>query len=112
MADEIDELAALGSKPKGPRPKLDTQIRSSARVIAKVTDDKMMAGKYKRQQILLPPAQLQYIAGKAAELGMSQQAFYRWLIDYALAAVEQGERPEVTTRTVLGEAVKRHWTSE
>ena len=84
----------------------------SARDIALATDDRSMAGQYKRKQILIPPAQLDYIRDKALELGLSQAALFRWLIDYGLMAIDEGIHPEVEVVQVRGEARKYHWSSE
>ncbi len=83
----------------------------SARDIAVATGDKTMAGQYKRKQILIPPAQLEYIRRKARELQVSQAELFRWLIDYGLAALDSGIEPEVEVVAVRGEAKKSHWTS-
>ncbi len=85
---------------------------SSARDIAIATGDRSMAGQYKRKQILIPPGQLNYIRDKAVELGLSQAALFRWLIDYGLTAIEDGVLPEIETVEVRGEARKTHWTSQ
>ena len=83
----------------------------NARDIAVATGDKTMAGQYKRKQILIPPAQLEYIRRKARELQVSQAELFRWLIDYGLAALDSGIEPEVEVVAVRGEAKKSHWTS-
>jgi hypothetical protein len=85
---------------------------SDARDIALATGDKTMAGQYKRKQILIPPAQLEFIRRKARELGVSQAELFRWLIDYGLMALEQGVEPEIEVVEVRGEAAKSHWTSQ
>jgi len=84
----------------------------NARDIAVATGDKTMAGQYMRKQILVPPAQLQYIKRQAKELGVSQAELFRWLIDYGLAALDSGVKPEIEVVDVRGEAKKRHWTSQ
>ena len=83
-----------------------------ARDIAVATGDKTMAGQYKRKQILIPPAQLQYIKRKAKELGVSQAELFRWLIDYGLEALDGGVEMEIEVVDVRGEAKKSHWTSQ
>jgi hypothetical protein len=114
--DLTDDFAATLTPPAAAPPRgrraFDAAIETDARVIADVTDDKMMAGRYKRQQILLPPGQIEYIARLATDLGISKLELYRWIVDRALTAIEAGERPDVTVRTVVGETVKKHWTSE
>ena len=71
-----------------------------------------MAGQYKRKQILIPPAQLNYIRDKAKELGLSQAALFRWLIDYGLTAIDNGVKLKVVTIEVRGEAQMTHWSSQ
>ena len=71
-----------------------------------------MAGQYKRKQILIPPAQLNYVRDKARELGLSQAALFRWLIDYGLNALDNGVTPEVEIVEVRGEARLSHWSSQ
>jgi hypothetical protein len=84
----------------------------NARDVALATGDRAMAGQYKRKQILIPPAQLQYVKRKARELGVSQAELFRWLIDYGLAALDSGVKPEVQVVDVRGEAKKSHWSSQ
>ncbi len=86
--------------------------RVDARDIATATGDKTMAGQYKRKQILIPPAQLQYIQRKARELRISQAELFRWLIDHGLAALDSGVKPEVKVVDVRSETKKGHWTSQ
>lgn len=85
---------------------------ANARDIALATGDKTMAGQYKRKQILIPPAQLEYIRRKAKEIGVSQAELFRWLIDYGLLALDQGVKPDIEVVDVRGEARKSHWTSQ
>ena len=85
---------------------------TDARDIALATGDKTMAGQYKRKQILIPPAQLEYVRRKARELRLSQAELFRWLIDYGLMAMDQGIEPEIEVVDVRGEAQKSHWTSQ
>lgn len=99
-------------KPKQTRSKLFSQMDGhSARDIAVATGDRTMAGQYKRKQILIAPAQLDYVREKARELGLSQAALFRWLIDYGLSALDEGITPEVKIVAVRGEAKLSHWTS-
>ncbi|MEM7113579.1 MAG: hypothetical protein AAF614_14165 [Chloroflexota bacterium] len=111
----LDDLAPTSPRPskRGRKTFIDeSQNQPSARDIALATDDRSMAGQYKRKQILIPPAQLDYIRDKAQELGLSQAALFRWLIDYGLTAIDEGILPEVQVVQVRGEARKYHWTSE
>jgi len=85
---------------------------ADARDIAVAIGDKAMAGQYKRKQILIPPAQLEFIRRKARELRLSQAELFRWLIDYGLVALDQGIKPEIEVVDVRGEAQKSHWTSQ
>lgn len=84
----------------------------NARDVATVTGDKTMAGQYKRKQILISPAQLQYVQRKARELRISQAELFRWLIDYGLMALDDGVKPEVEVVDVRSETKKAHWTSQ
>jgi hypothetical protein len=84
---------------------------ADARDIAVATGDKTMAGQFKRKQILIPPAQLEYIRRKARELRLSQAELFRWLIDYGLMALDQDVEPEIEVVDVRGETLKSHWTS-
>lgn len=118
LVASLDDQAA--SRPKGAQSQsararsksFIEEIPVDARDIAVATGDKSMAGQYKRKQILIPPAQLQYIRRKARELGVSQAELFRWLIDYGLAALDSGIRPEIEVVDVRGEAKKSHWTSQ
>ncbi len=85
---------------------------ADARDIAVATGDKAMAGQYIRKQILIPPAQLEYIRRKAKELRLSQAELFRWLIDYGLVALDQGIKLEIEVVDVRSEAQKSHWTSQ
>jgi hypothetical protein len=101
------------AQPKSGRGKSFTAVPpADARDIALATGDKTMAGQYKRKQILIPPAQLEYIRGKAKDIGVSQAELFRWLIDYGLTALDQGVEPEIKIVDVRGEAKKSHWTSQ
>jgi hypothetical protein len=101
------------AQPKSGRGKSFTQVpAANARDIALATGDKTMAGQYKRKQILIPPAQLEHIRGKARDIGVSQAELFRWLIDYGLTALDQGVEPEIKIVDVRGEAKKSHWTSQ
>jgi len=100
-----------GQSPRG-RKSFQEAPPADARDIALATGDKSMAGQYKRKQILIPPAQLEYVRRKAKELGVSQAELFRWLIDYGLTALDEGIEPEVEVVDVRGEAKKTHWTSE
>jgi hypothetical protein len=120
--DLVDSLEdQIASRPKGVSGPTTAHARSksftaapppNARDIALATGDKAMAGQYKRKQILIPPAQLQYVKRKARELGVSQAELFRWLIDYGLAALDSGVKPEVQVVDVRGEAKKSHWSSQ
>ena len=118
LISSLDDLSPSRSSSKSPSRRgrktfvEEDQHRPSARDIALATDDRSMAGQYKRKQILIPPAQLNYIRDKAQELGLSQAALFRWLIDYGLTAIDEGIYPEVEVVQVRGEARKYHWTSE
>ncbi|HFC12361.1 MAG TPA: hypothetical protein ENJ56_05915, partial [Anaerolineae bacterium] len=67
----------------------------SAKDIAKATNDRSMAGQYKRKTISLPPGQVRYIKQIAQTERMGILETYRWLIDLAIRHYEEGERPEV-----------------
>ena len=118
LVDSLDDQAA--SRPKGAQSQsararskaFTTEPPVDARAIAIATGDKTMAGQYMRKQILIPPAQLQYVKRKARELGVSQAELFRWLIDYGLAALDSGVKPEVQVVDVRGEAKKVHWSSQ
>jgi hypothetical protein len=118
LVDSLDDQMAsqqktTQSQSTRPRSKLFTeQSPVNARDIALATGDKTMAGQYMRKQILIPPAQLQYIKRKAKELGVSQAELFRWLIDYGLAALDSGVELEIKVVDVRGEAKKSHWTSQ
>lgn len=111
-------LQSLGGGVERPKKKTFDELSGqvggvTSRQVAKVTGDKMMAGIYKRHQVLLPPAQISHVKQLAGKHGMSEQAFWRFLIDSSLAALEGGEiEPEVVEKVVRGEAVKRHWSSK
>jgi len=118
LVDSLDDQAA--SRSKGARSQ-SARVRSKsftaeppvdARAIAIATGDKTMAGQYMRKQILIPPAQLQYVKRKARELSVSQAELFRWLIDYGLEAMDSGVKPEVRVVDVRGEAKKVHWSSQ
>lgn len=111
LVSALDDLSE--QKPKQTRSKLFSQMGGhSARDIALATGDRTMAGQYKRKQILIAPAQLEYVREKARELGLSQAALFRWLIDYGLSALDEGVTPEVEIVQVRGEAKLSHWTSK
>lgn len=118
LVNSLDDQAVSRSKGAQSQPahtrrkSFIEEPRVDARNIAIATGDKTMAGQYKRKQILIPPAQLQYIKRKAKELGVSQAELFRWLIDYGLAALDDGVKPEIEVVDVRGEAKKRHWTSQ
>ena len=112
--DLVSGLDDLGSKQKKPSSKktFTEPPATSAQDIALATGDKSMAGQYKRKQILIPPAQLNYIRDKAKELGLSQAALFRWLIDYGLTAIDTGVKLKIVTIEVRGEARMTHWSSQ
>lgn len=119
LINSLDDLAPAPSRSRRTEPRRSRKSfteerhqQPTARDIALATDDRSMAGQYKRKQILIPPAQLDYIRDKAHELGLSQAALFRWLIDYGLTAIDEGILPEVEVVQVRGEARKYHWTSE
>ena len=116
LVSSLDDLANIkprSSKPTGVRRKSFTeQPAANARDIAIATDDRSMAGQYKRKQILIPPGQLAYVRQKAKEVGVSQAELFRWLIDYGLSALDSGVEPEVEVVDVRGETRKSHWTSQ
>ncbi len=102
-----------GRQPARARGKSFTELpTANARDIAVATGDKTMAGQYKRKQVLIPPAQLEYIRRKAREMRISQAELFRWLIDYGLTALDQGVVPEIEVVDVRGETQKSHWTSQ
>lgn len=116
LVSSLDDLANI--KPRSPKPtggrrkSFTEQPASNARDIAIATDDRSMAGQYKRKQILIPPGQLAYVRQKAKEVGVSQAELFRWLIDYGLSALDSGVEPEVEVVDVRGETRKSHWTSQ
>ena len=112
--DLVGSLDDLGSKQKKPSSKktFAEPPTPNAHDIALATGDKSMAGQYKRKQILIPPAQLNYIRDKAKELGLSQAALFRWLVDYGLTAIDNGVELKVVTIEVRGEAQMTHWSSQ
>ncbi|MCA9938206.1 MAG: hypothetical protein KC418_06165 [Anaerolineales bacterium] len=118
LVSSLDDLAA--SKPQGARSQpartrskaFTDEVQVDARDIALATGDKTMAGQYKRKQILIPPAQLEYIRRKARDLRISQAELFRWLIDYGLMALDQGVQPEIEIVDVRGETRKSHWSSK
>lgn len=117
VSDLEDRTAAQprGTRVQPPRGRGKTFIEPpqiDARDIAMATGDKTMAGQYKRKQILIPPAQLDYVQRKARELRLSQAELFRWLIDYGLMALDQGIVPEIEVVDVRGETQKSHWTSQ
>jgi hypothetical protein len=118
LVDSLDDQVVLrpkgaaGQPARGRSKSFTAEPPIDARDIAIATGDKTMAGQYKRKQILIPPAQLQYIKRKARELGVSQAELFRWLIDYSLAALDNGVTPEVQVVDVRGEAKKSHWSSQ
>ena len=109
--NELDQQAPQQSKPRSKRELFHDEQGLSHREIAIATGDKTMAGQYKRKQILIPPAQLDFVRDKARELGLSQAALFRWLVDYGLTALEEGVMPEVRVVEVRGEAKMSHWSS-
>ena len=116
LVSSLDDLSSAPPKKKkepssSKRKSFTQEPEVNARDIALAVDDRTMAGQYKRKQILIPPAQLDYIRQKAKELGLSQAALFRWLIDYGLTALDDGVVPEVEVVEVRGEAQKTHWTS-
>jgi hypothetical protein len=113
LVSGLDDLVSPGSGPSRSGKKSFTEEPpADPRDIAVATDDRSMAGNYKRKQILIPPGQLLYIKKKAKELGVSQAELFRWLIDYGLAALDSGIEPEVEVVDVRGETKKAHWTSK
>ncbi len=121
MAKFNDPLAKLRklSQDDPPKPKTPTRSRFetpldgvSSSEIAKATQEKSMAGQYKRKTISLPPGQVRYIKQIAMQEGMGVLETYRWLIDMAIRHYEEGERPEIERRTEKLTARKSHWSSQ
>lgn len=118
LVDSLDDQAvsrSKGAQSQSARSRSKTFTDTppvDARDVAIATGDKTRAGQYMRKQILIPPAQLQYIRRKAKELRVSQAELFRWLIDYGLAALDDGVEPEIEVVDVRGEAKKSHWTSQ
>lgn len=113
LVSGLDDRAPAAPRGARGRGKAFTEAPlANARDIALATGDKTMAGQYKRKQILIPPAQLEYIRRKAKEIGVSQAELFRWLIDYGLLALDQGVKPDIEVVDVRGEARKSHWTSQ
>ena len=106
-----ENIAPASQKPSSKKDTFSQQTQLTARDIAVATDDKMVVGNYKRKQILLPPNQIEHIAQRARALGMSQLALYRWMVDYALNALDEGIEPEIEVVQIRGEARKSHWSS-
>ena len=111
LVGSLDDLGAKQKKASSKKTFAETPT-PNAHDIALATGDKSMAGQYKRKQILIPPAQLNYIRDKAKELGLSQAALFRWLVDYGLTAIDNGVELKVVTIEVRGEAQKTHWSSQ
>jgi len=121
LLEEIEEAEAqtpppptkaVGKKAKG-KPMFDDGLGSvTAATAAKAMDSKSMAGKYKRQTVTLLPGQIELIKELAQKEGLSNLSFIRWLLDTALTAYENGERPEPGTVVVRGEARLKHWSSQ
>jgi hypothetical protein len=114
LISDLDDLLPAqgqGGSGRGRSKAFTEEPAPDARDIATAVGDKSMAGQYKRKQILLPPAQLQYIQRQARELRISQAELFRWLIDYGLAALDSGVKPEIEVVDVRSEARKKHWTS-
>ena len=111
LVSGLDDLSPKQKKPSSKKTFAELPA-TSAHDIALATGDKSMAGQYKRKQILIPPAQLNYVRDKAKELGLSQAALFRWLIDYGLTAIDNGVKLEVVTVEVRGEAQMTHWSSQ
>lgn len=100
-------------KQKSNRSRFETPLDSvTAGEIAKATQEKSMAGQYKRKTISLPPGQVRYIKQIAMQEGMGVLETYRWLIDMAIRHYEEGERPEIERRTEKLTARKSHWSSQ
>ncbi len=123
MAKFNDPLAKLRQlsqdDPPKPKPKppvggrFETPLDTvSAGDIAKATQEKSMAGQYKRKTISLPPGQVRYIKQIAAQEGMGVLETYRWLVDMAIRHYDAGERPEIVRRTEKLTARKSHWSSQ
>jgi hypothetical protein len=123
MSDEIDVFGKLGSaeipdeyKPKAQKKSKGSNFsspvdESNPAKAAKATASKMMAGKFKRFTMTIPPRQEEYIKAVAAKEGMSTLAFMRWLVDQGLGAYESGKKPKIQGRIVRGEAEMDHWSS-
>jgi hypothetical protein len=122
MAKFNDPLAKLRqlSKDDPPKPKqgasrsrFETPLDTVTSIeIAKATQEKSMAGQYKRKTISLPPGQVRYIKEIAAREGMGVLETYRWLVDMAIRHYDEGERPEIERRTEKLTARKSHWSSQ
>jgi hypothetical protein len=111
--DIFEKLDDDGDKRPKKKPGFDTGLGGlTSRQVAQATESKSMAGQYKRWTVTLPPGQIEVIKEAAEAEGMSTLAFVRWLIDAALAAYEDGERPKIVERVVRGEAEKSHWSSQ
>ena len=112
--DPVDALGkpkSRGQKQSGKR--FDSPAdRLSASQVAEVTQNKSRAGRYMRKTLTLPPEQIHYISELADQEQIGLLEFYRWLIDVGLQAYEEGARPEVESKTVRGEAKKKHRTSQ
>ena len=111
LVSDLNDLSPQQKKPSSKKTFAEPPA-TSAYDIALATGDKSMAGQYKRKQILIPPAQLNYIRDKAKELGLSQAALFRWLVDYGLTAIDNGVKLKVVTIEVRGEAQMTHWSSQ
>ena len=115
----LDKLKKIAEekKPLSTKPVDDNRFENplgdfSARDIAKATNDRSMAGQYKRKTISLPPEQVRFIKEIAQSERMGVLETYRWLIDIAIRHYEEGERPEVEAKTEKLTAKKTHWSSQ
>lgn len=108
-----EEEAAEPLKQRSGKGRFDLPFgQVTAKDVAKATQDRSMAGQYKRKTINLPPEQVKYIRQIAKQEGMGLLETYRWLIDLAIRHYETGEHPEIEGRTERLVARKTHWSSQ
>lgn len=93
--DELDEPI----RPKSKKPKPGSfsdptaNLRPGAAMQATVKKS-LRAGKYIRRQFTFRPEQLGRIRGLARQYRVPEADLMRWMVDYALAAIDDGVQPD------------------
>jgi hypothetical protein len=110
----MDELEAErpATRPRvPPKRKYDDPMEEiSRRAAAQVTaKESLIAGQYVRRTFTFLPGQLDMVADVAEDLGMSQNAAARWLLDVGLLAYVNGARPEVEEKPIRVEPKLEQW---